>query len=342
MIRLLPASACACALLLTATLSAQQTCPGGRDDSEGFVVSSAFAAHPTRVADVVDSVLAAAGYEVRQAPAGAGHWAVAPRFTFVDGLLPEAVDGVAHPGVQVRLRLAADADSARLEASAHTLCRTMRAGRVDEELETALELLSAGGLVAQVEERMEALAAAGTDLAAPVDRAVAEGGFSLTVPDAVGEFRMADREDFDDPRLGSSFRYARPDGLYLDLYVYPGPPADASCPQACAARRVDEEIDGFVQGIPEIVRRGYYRRLRVRDDERVSPPAGAAWRAGRHVTFDAVRGEGPETPQESLFVLYAFPGYMVKVRATYPPSAEAREGVHAFVSALLPALVAQR
>jgi hypothetical protein len=50
-----------------------------------------------------------------------------------------------------------------------------------------------------------------------------------------------------------------------------------------------------------------------------------------------VRRSGQE--QESQYYLFAFPGYKVKVRATFPPSAEMAAAVQAFVDALLPAMV---
>jgi hypothetical protein len=52
-----------------------------------------------------------------------------------------------------------------------------------------------------------------------------------------------------------------------------------------------------------------------------------------------VRGEGPATPLESQYILYAFPGYMVKVRATYPPSTKMEGTVRTFVADLLDVLV---
>jgi hypothetical protein len=324
------------ALLLASALSAQnapQSCPGGRDDSHGMVMTARLAAHPSRAGEMMDSVLAQAGYIVRSTPPGEGEWGIAPRFTFVEGLNPAAMSGVAHPGVQLSVSAHARGDSTEVEVGANTLCRTMRDGRADEEAETAIELVHAMMVISALTERAEALESAGTDLAAPVER---RPRYSLSAPDEVASFRRISRHDYDDPAAGVNMRYGRDDGSYIDLYVYPGTPPE--CDAACGARHVNEEADGFITDIPEIVQRGYYGRMKVTADETLPVPPGAPWLFGRHMTMEVeVRGE----TQESQYYLFAFPGYKVKLRATVPPSAEMTAAVRAFADALLPAMVAQ-
>jgi hypothetical protein len=335
MVRLLSASACLLSTLLAAALSAQgqpPRCPDGEADSDGISVSMTVAAHPTRVANTLDSLLLSGGYVIYSAPSGEGAWEIAPRFTWPEAAESEEWAQGRHPGLLLMVGSEAKGDSTRVDIGARVLCRSASdaaAGGLP-----FLEMYSATQLAAGVTTSLDSLEAAGVDLAAEVDRP----GFSLTAPEAVGEFRLAGREDFDDPRLGTSVRYARRDGFYFDVYVYPGVPADSSCPRACAEERVEEETDEFVDSFREFISRGYYRRMDVRSNERVDVPAGVPWRAGRRLVMEVVRGQGPTTPLESQYILYSFPGYMVKVRVTYPPSPETAETVRAFVAELLPAL----
>jgi hypothetical protein len=312
-----------------------QSCPGGRDDGEGVQVSSSIAAHPTRAAEIVDSVLAKSGYGVRSAPAGTGEWIVEPRFTFAQGLNPARMSGVEHPGVQLSVRSRAAGDSAEILVGVHTVCNTMRDGKVDEEAESAIELTHALMVVSALTERVKALQAAGTDLAASVERADrGDDRRALSVPEQVGEYRMIGQHDYDDPAAGVNVRYGRDDGSYVDVYVYPGAPPE--CDAACGARYVNEEVDGFIGEFDEMVRRGYYERMKVASDETLPAPAGAPWVFGRHMVMDVeLRGQA----QQSQYYLFAYPGYKVKVRATFPPDAETTAGVRAFVDALLPLVV---
>lgn len=338
MIRLISASACLLATLLAAGLSAQDRpprCPDGEADDNGINVRVTVNAHPTRVARTLDSLLMTTGYVVYEAPSGAGRWSIAPRFTWLEDVKKEAWVRDPHPGVQLAIESEARGDSTHVEIGAYVLCKS--SSDVTEGGISLLETLSATHLAAGFTTSLDSLKAAGVDLAAEVERP----GFSLTAPEAVGEFRLAGREDFDDPRLGSSFRYTRQDGFYFDVYVYPGVPADSSCPAACAEERVGEEVDEFIGSFGEFIRRGYYRRMDVRSNERVEAPEGAPWRAGRHLVMEVVRGNSAGAADESHFILYAFPGYMVKVRATYPPSAEKTEAVRAFMAGLLTSLVRQ-
>ncbi len=331
MIRLFLPSTCVLGTLLAAGLHAQDApCPGGRDDTEGLQVSSTLAAHPSRVADIVDSVLVAQGYAVRASPAGAGTWNVSPITTFVEGLREEVMEGLAHPGVQVGIRTEARGDSVDVFIGANTVCATLRNGTRDDDAETALEIVHTAMLVGGIKERAKALDSAGVDLAAAVERAEPH---RLTAPDAVAGFRRIGRRDYDDPAAGVSIRYGREDGRYVDIYVYPGTPR--GCDAACGARYVNEEADGFIRDFPELVRRGYYGRMDVRADETVPVPPGAPWLFGRHLAMEV---EANGAVQASHYYLFAFPGYKVKVRATYPPSADMTAAVQAFVDALLPAM----
>jgi hypothetical protein len=315
------------ALLLAAPLSAQDgkapECRHGPADDQGIIITGAHAAHPTRVASVVDSVLEQGGYTVLRSPPGEGRWQIAPRFTWT-ATEKEIADGDEHPGVSLFVLSQVRGDSTRLEVGARVLCRMAEAGAKDGEL-TALEAMAAMMVESAVTERLDTLRARGVALEQPVERPIRAMG----VPDALGPFAFQERHDFPDPRSGTSLRYARPDGMRVDVYVYPGPPADSSCPRACAEEQAQSETRDFAGHLPELVRRGHYRQASVASDEAVQPPAGAAWRAGRHLVANVdVQGE----QRESHFYLFLFPGYEVKVRATYAPSAERRRAVEALVA----------
>jgi hypothetical protein len=322
--------ACGAALLLACGLRAQEAprCPAGPADEEGINISVTVGAHPTRVAAVVDSLLAAGGYQVRSSPEGAGRWSIVPRFTYGDDVRGEAWVVDPHPGVQVMVDAEAEADSTALRIAARSLCKVEGGGEMDAG--RMVEMLAAMQLAAGVTSTLDTLAAAGVDLAAAVER----GKATIQAPQDVAGFRIADFHEYDDPAAGVRVRYTRgKNDPYVDVFVYPGAPQ--GCDAACGARVVNEEVDGFRGDLPELVRRGYAERMEVRTDETLTPPAGAGWVFGRALEID-MRAGGQDL--DSRYYLFAFPGYKIKLRATYPPSVETTAVVRAFVDALLPQL----
>lgn len=326
------------ALLAAAPAFAQETaprpCPHGEADDQILQVSVAMAVHPTRMAFAVDSVLEERGYTVLRRPRDVGEWRVAPRYTWLED--EKLADE--HPGVQVFIESEHRGDSTHVNIGARTLC-ALAPGSAGEEdaagIVTAVEALAAMDIAAKVGERVDAWKAAGVALATEVER----GGLQVTAPDSAGVFRFQRRQDFDDPRLGSSVRYAAPDGATADVYVYPGPPDDESCRADCAAARVRMETDEFVGSFPEFIRRGHFTAIEATSNEELTPPAGALWRAGRHLTGKAeVQGDAVETH----FHLFSFAGFMVKVRSTFRPSTERRERMETFVKDLLVRMVSER
>lgn len=322
--------ACAAALFTAATASAQNErgCRRGPADGEGVEVNVAVAAHPTRVAAVLDSLLAAQGYALAHSPRGAGEWRVEPRFTWVQGGFDPEWTRKEHPGVQLSLSTAEAGDSTRVSAGARVLCRVPAADGDPVATETMLELMTGTLLVAGLTQHMDSLRASGGDPSTPVAR-----GRSVAYPAEVAGFRLEGRHDYPDPRYGVNLRYTRGGGAYVDVYVYPGVRVDAACDAACA---VGQEADGFVESLPELVRAGSYERMEVTGDQPLQPGAGAPWAFGRHVTL-RVRRQG--RTMDSQFYLYSFPGFMVKVRATYAPSDAMQRDVEAFVAELLTRLL---
>lgn len=330
MTRLFRTLACAAALLAPGTLAAQTPCRHGEADKQGISVSVTTPAHPTRVAASVDSVLRAQGYTVSSSPQAEGRWTIAPRFSWLPELDTASWHGAEHPGVQVVVQTEARRDSTALSVGAQTLCKVPPVPG-GPEIDGMVELMSATLLAAGVLESMDSLRAGGTDPATPVDRQRT----MVQAPPEVAGYHVVGRHDYPDPAYGTNIRYGRDrDDRYVDVYVYPGVPVDSACDAACA---VDTEADGFIQGIPELVRAGHYQSFELTDDERLRPGLGAPWAYGRHLTF---RGRRSGQPVESQYYLYSFSGFVVKVRATYPPgSADARADVQAFVDDLLRKMV---
>lgn len=318
----------AAALLLAAPLSAQDgkapECRHGPADDQAILITGSHAVHPTRLASVVDSVLEQGGYTVLRSPPAEGRWQIAPRFTWTADEKDIAGEADDHPGVDLFVSSQVRGDSTRLEVGARVLCQMAGAGAKADE-STALEAMAAIMVESAITERLDTLRARGVALDQPVERPIRAMG----VPDALGGFAFQERHDFPDPRMGTNLRYTRADGMRVDIYVYPGPPADSSCPRSCAERQAQTETLEFAAHLPELVRRGHYLQASVASDEAIQPPAGAAWRAGRHLIANVdVRGE----QRESHFYLFLFPGYEVKVRATHAPSDELRQAVDALVA----------
>jgi hypothetical protein len=318
--------ACAAALFCAGTAAAQTNCPNGAADDEWISLSVAVRAHPTRIAAMVDSVLRVQGYTVSSSPAGEGRWSIAPRFTWLEEAPSEAWTGARHPGVEMGVLTEARGDSTQVTVGARGICKGPPVPDDSASLEEMAEMLHATVLAGGVMEGLDSLEAAGIDPTTPVDRP----GTSLEPPREVAGFHIVNRHDYPDPRFGTSLRYGRDgDDRYVDIYVYPGVEVTSACDAACA---VDTEADGFAGSTAELVRAGHYQSFDLKRDERLRPGAGAAWAYGRHLTFRGKRGG--ETV-DSQYYLYSFPGFFLKVRATYPQGSAAQADVQRFVDDLL-------
>ncbi|HEU4885103.1 MAG TPA: hypothetical protein VFT45_22775 [Longimicrobium sp.] len=331
MTNLLRILSCAAALFAAGGLSAQTPeCRHGPDDEKGLSVSVAMLAHPTRVAATLDSLLRVQGYAVSASPAATGSWSIEPRFTWLTEVKDEDWHGEDHPGVLVSVQTEARGDSTAVTLGARTLCKVPAVPGGPEEIGTMVELISAMTLAAGVAESLDSARAAGIDPLTPVARQQR----TVQAPEKVGEFRVVGRHDYPDRRLGTTVRYAADDERYVDIYVYPGVRVDSTCDAACA---VDAEADGFVESIPELVRAGRFEQLEVAGDERFQPAAGAEWAYGRHLSL---KGRSEGVVVDSHYFLYSFPGFFLKVRATFPPSPDALADVKAFLVELLGTLMA--
>jgi hypothetical protein len=161
-------------------------------------------------------------------------------------------------------------------------------------------------------------------------------GVDISVPDSVAGFSLLDRHDYEDKSSGVQLRYGTPDSVMVDVFVYPGADLVKECAIECATKVLDQEIDGFREIFPEMIKRGYVQAMSVVSEERLVPPAGAPWRLGHHLRLAVTRDN---RPLRSEFYLYYLPGYRVKVRATYEDTPSQNERIAGFVTGIVPALV---
>lgn len=157
------------------------------------------------------------------------------------------------------------------------------------------------------------LLAAATVPAAAQQQGRAPMRYVVVPPPAVHDFRMLGQELLGGAE-GMQVRYARSgDDDWIDVYVYPAA-RDSTCSRACDSVALNRESGEFAAMIPELLRRGYYDSLRVAADERVS----VGGLRGRHLRLAGGRSGRVVTSQ---FYLLGAGELLVKVRATYTPSA---------------------
>ena len=160
--------------------------------------------------------------------------------------------------------------------------------------------------------------------------------FQVVVPPQVAAFTLEGRRGVEGAPEDVQLRYAGPAGLAADVFIYAGPDFAARCALDCARKVIDQEVGHFRDSFRDMIQREYVQKIKVRNELRLTPPAGAAWRLGRHLVLDVQRdGAG----QRSDFYLFYFPGVRIKVRATYAEEPDRAEAISAFVTSLLPQLV---
>ncbi|HEX8851035.1 MAG TPA: hypothetical protein VF761_16005 [Gemmatimonadaceae bacterium] len=172
--------------------------------------------------------------------------------------------------------------------------------------------------------------------ASTLDAQAGGGGINLHVPDSVGVFARTERKDFDDPSLGSMFRYTRADGMRVDVFVYPGPDLATDCPTDCAVKLLDAEVANFVSAFPEMIKRGYTDSIAVVTSRTLTPEPADRWRMGRYLRLRMVT---KGVVQSSDFYLYYLPDIRVKLRASYPVDSANAIAVGDFARRVIPAFV---
>jgi hypothetical protein len=169
---------------------------------------------------------------------------------------------------------------------------------------------------------------------------------TITFPQLVDGFRLVSRRDYPEPRDGLSLRYRRQaDSLSIDVFLYPGPDFADDCPNECAAEVLRKEHSGFeTVALQQMQTLKYVDTAFVRASFALNPAAGATWKLGHWTLLAVVRGG---VMHRSHQVLYYLPGTRVKLRATYPEtadySADIREfGDHIIAELMAPAANAKR
>jgi hypothetical protein len=158
----------------------------------------------------------------------------------------------------------------------------------------------------------------------------------FAVPDKIAGFKLINQERFENRDYGTMYRYAGADSLVADVFVFPGPALGNPCDTAVAFRAIEDQVAGFREGFPMMIQQHYVDEIAVAHDDRLARAADDPWCAGRHLTLNVIRNG---FPQRSDFYLYALPGYFVKVRTTFAPSAS-RLALHRdFIAELFPQLV---
>jgi hypothetical protein len=148
---------------------------------------------------------------------------------------------------------------------------------------------------------------------------------SFSPPRAVGAYSLRNQRVLG-PGEGAHLRYEREaEEGWIDVYVYPTP-QDSSCTGGCDTLAVKRESDEFASIIPELLRRGYYQKLRVAADEHVAFSAAGGGHA-RHLRLEGVM-EGRNVT--SQFYLFPAGNLLLKVRATYAPSVTHDSAVQRF------------
>lgn len=194
----------------------------------------------------------------------------------------------------------------------------------------ALACLMAGAASIAGGQAPAAPAAAPAPSAAPAS----DGDVRLGVPRQVAAFRLLSRENTPN-ESEVLLRYAGPDSLRADVFVYPGPDFASRCDSACAAGALDREIADFRSLLPELVRRRYVDSIAIERDEPVPPREAGGWRMGRRLTMAARRDGRAERSELHLFYLK---GARVKIRTSYVPTDARLGAAAAFADSLVPAL----
>jgi hypothetical protein len=132
-------------------------------------------------------------------------------------------------------------------------------------------------------------------------------------PASVGEYTQTQQE-FGGLKEGSHTRYRAPDGVELDIFVYPIPWPDALCASTCAADWVAEEARAFAAEAPsELVRLGYFPSMVLETDSMLAF-ADSTISTGRHLMFVVTDAEGRRG--RSDYLLTSHHGYRIKLRLT--------------------------
>ncbi|HEX8692581.1 MAG TPA: hypothetical protein VF746_09195 [Longimicrobium sp.] len=314
-------------ILATFPLGAQEGCSVAPADTVPMRIALTLPGPPERAAELVARALRDQEYRVPEPPRGAGTWAAAPRHTWPRGMETAPWHREQHPGVQVSGEIRPRGDSSEVTLAARTLCDLRpEDARLPTSAESMTERMSALELLTALVRR-----------AGPDRRLVR---LRLDMPPQLGALALAGAHEYPDPSLGTQLRYRGPDRVDADVYVYPGPPAFARCTPSCGEAQVLKELADFMLALPALTRarHGEQSILNLRETEVLRPDSADRWVAGRHQTW-AVRSQVLNNQVlDSHIYLAAYPGYMLKVRSTFPGTPERTAALRAFMDELLDAV----
>jgi hypothetical protein len=141
-----------------------------------------------------------------------------------------------------------------------------------------------------------------------------------SLPQRIGLLHYREVIHFDDKRLGVQVRYASPDGVKADVYLYDlgmtGIPSDIMSPI------VQEFFKEACGDVFTAAKRGMLLDLEVKTSQYLYLPSGAPIPMYLWATFYYRQAPGPSTNYEGMryshLALRTDKGYINKVRYTYP------------------------
>lgn len=128
-------------------------------------------------------------------------------------------------------------------------------------------------------------------------------------------FVLAERATLAEPNAGTVYRYQRPDGVEVDLFVTPLPPSLQPCVAACADRAVESLSSQFARAIMGGDTTGIADTVRFAGSAGRAPPEGSWLQRGRLTAFRHGSGVGS---RESYLWVFVGEETVVQVRGARP------------------------
>jgi hypothetical protein len=140
------------------------------------------------------------------------------------------------------------------------------------------------------------------------------------LPKTVGTLRYHETTIFEDPKMGVQFRYASPEGVKADIYLYNFGLKDI--PDDITSPRVTEFFQAACNDVRAVAQRGILLDLEVKASQYLHLPENAPLPLYLWAAFYYRQAPGPFTDYEGMryshLALRTDNGYINKVRYTYP------------------------
>lgn len=160
------------------------------------------------------------------------------------------------------------------------------------------------------------------------------GGLGAQAP-TEGTFVLTERVLLGEANAGTMYRYRRPDGVGVDLFITPLPPSLDPCTGLCASRAVQVLSEQLTAAIILDREQGAVDSVRRAGALDLAPPAGSWLEHGRLTALRAYRGD---QHTDSYVWLFAGQETLVQVRGAEPAGAIDFATLAAFVNTLLEAV----